>query len=94
MLPIRTVAAVIVLMIAVMASACEETGPEPREKTRTRPVTMAALTTILGMIPLLGDVFFQPMAVTIMFGLGFATLLTLIVVPVLFALFHRVRFRS
>ena len=61
---------------------------------RLRPVTMAALTTILGMIPLLGDVFFQPMAVTIMFGLGFATLLTLIVVPVLFALFYRVRFRS
>jgi multidrug efflux pump subunit AcrB len=59
---------------------------------RLRPVTMAALTTILGMIPLLGDVFFQPMAVAIMFGLGFATLLTLIVVPVLFALFYRVRF--
>lgn len=45
-----------------------------------------------GNMPLLGDVFFQPMAVTIMFGLGFATLLTLIVVPVLFALFYRVRF--
>jgi multidrug efflux pump subunit AcrB len=58
---------------------------------RLRPVTMAALTTILGMLPLLGDVFFQPMAVTIMFGLGFATLLTLIVVPVLFALFYRVK---
>ncbi len=58
---------------------------------RLRPVTMAAITTILGMLPLLGDVFFQPMAVTIMFGLGFATLLTLIVVPVLFALFYRVR---
>ncbi|WP_053979955.1 efflux RND transporter permease subunit [Marinagarivorans algicola] len=57
---------------------------------RLRPVSMAALTTILGMIPLLSDVFFQPMAVTIMFGLGFATLLTLIVVPVLFALFYQV----
>lgn len=61
---------------------------------RLRPVTMAAITTILGMLPLLGDVFFQPMAVTIMFGLGFATLLTLIVVPVLFALFYRVRFTA
>ena len=61
---------------------------------RLRPVTMAAITTILGMLPLLGDVFFQPMAVTIMFGLGFATLLTLIVVPVLFALFYRVRFTT
>jgi multidrug efflux pump subunit AcrB len=58
---------------------------------RLRPVSMAALTTILGMLPLLGDVFFQPMAVTIMFGLGFATVLTLIVVPVLFALFYGVR---
>lgn len=61
---------------------------------RLRPVTMAAATTILGMLPLLGDVFFQPMAVTIMFGLGFATLLTLIGVPVLFALFYRVRYRK
>lgn len=59
---------------------------------RLRPVSMAALTTILGMLPLLGDVFFQPMAVTIMFGLGFATLLTLIVIPVLFALFYHVRY--
>jgi len=59
---------------------------------RLRPVTMAAVTTILGMIPLLGDVFFQPMAVTIMFGLGFATLLTLIVVPVLFSLFYSIKY--
>ncbi len=58
---------------------------------RLRPVSMAAATTILGMIPLLSDVFFQPMAVTIMAGLGFATILTLIVVPVLFALFYGVK---
>ena len=58
---------------------------------RLRPVSMAAITTILGMLPLLGDVFFKPMAVTIMFGLGFATLLTLVVVPVLFALFYGVK---
>jgi len=58
---------------------------------RMRPVTMAALTTILGMIPLLMDVFFRPMAVTIMAGLGFGTVLTLIVVPVLFALFYKVK---
>ncbi|ELA8177834.1 efflux RND transporter permease subunit VmeI, partial [Vibrio alginolyticus] len=38
---------------------------------RVRPVCMAAITTILGMIPLLPDIFFKPMAVTIMFGLGF-----------------------
>ena len=58
---------------------------------RVRPVTMAAITTILGMLPLLSDVFFEPMAVTIMYGLGFATILTLFVVPVLFALLYRVR---
>ena len=57
---------------------------------RVRPVCMAAITTILGMVPLLPDIFFKPMAVTIMFGLGFATILTLIVVPVLYRLFHRV----
>ena len=50
---------------------------------RVRPVCMAAITTILGMIPLLTDIFFKPMAVTMMIGLGFATVLTLIVVPVL-----------
>lgn len=58
---------------------------------RVRPVSMAAVTTILGMIPLLFDEFFAAMAVTIMFGLGFATLLTLIVVPVMYSLVMRVR---
>ncbi|RKZ73913.1 MAG: AcrB/AcrD/AcrF family protein, partial [Candidatus Parabeggiatoa sp. nov. 1] len=46
--------------------------------------------TVLGMIPLVFDAFFIGMAVTIMFGLTFATVLTLIVVPVLYALFFRV----
>jgi multidrug efflux pump subunit AcrB len=54
---------------------------------RLRPVSMAALTTVLGMIPLLADAFFVSMAVTIMFGLTFATVLTLVVVPVLYAIF-------
>lgn len=57
---------------------------------RVRPVAMAAITTILGMIPLLFDVFFKSMAVTIMFGLGFATILTLIVVPVLYTMVYRI----
>jgi len=48
------------------------------------------MTTILGMLPLLQDAFFIAMAVTIMFGLGFATVLTLIVVPVLYAIFFKV----
>ena len=58
---------------------------------RLRPVTMAASTTILGMIPLLQDVFFVNMSVTIMAGLGFASILTLIVVPTLYAVFFRVK---
>ena len=58
---------------------------------RLIPVAMAALTTILGMLPLLQDAFFVAMAVTIMFGLGFATLLTLIFVPVLYAIFFGIR---
>jgi multidrug efflux pump subunit AcrB len=57
---------------------------------RVRPVSMAAITTILGMLPLLGDAFFESMAVTIMFGLGFATILTLVIVPVLYTVFYRI----
>ncbi|USD64018.1 efflux RND transporter permease subunit [Vibrio sp. SCSIO 43136] len=57
---------------------------------RVRPVSMAALTTILGMIPLMFDAFFGSMAVTIMAGLGFATVLTLIVVPVMYAILFRI----
>jgi multidrug efflux pump subunit AcrB len=55
---------------------------------RLRPVALAASTTALGMIPLLLDAFFIAMAVTIIFGLMFATLLTMIVVPVLYALLY------
>ena len=57
---------------------------------RLRPVAMAAITTIMGMIPLFADAFFVAMAVTIAFGLGFATVLTMVVVPVLYAIFFRV----
>jgi multidrug efflux pump subunit AcrB len=58
---------------------------------RLRPVSMAAITTILGMIPLLFDVFFESMAVTIMFGLGFATVLTLIVIPALYVIVFKIK---
>lgn len=57
---------------------------------RMRPVAMAAFTTVLGMLPLIFDAFFAAMAVTIMFGLTFACVLTLIVVPVLYAMFYRI----
>ncbi len=58
---------------------------------RMRPVLMAASTTILGLTPLLSDVFFLDMAVVIMFGLGFATMLTLIVIPVFYAIFFKIK---
>jgi len=74
-----------------------ENGKEPYHAvvdsavSRIRPVSMAAATTILGMIPLVFDAFFVSMAVTIMSGLMFATILTLIVVPVLYAMFYKVK---
>lgn len=58
---------------------------------RMRPVVLAASTTILGLIPLLPDVFFVNMAITMMAGLGFATILTLVIVPTLYAILFRVR---
>lgn len=60
---------------------------------RTRPVLMAAITTIAGMIPLLFDVAFGGMAATIVFGLTFATGLTLFVTPALYAIFYKVKIR-
>ena len=51
---------------------------------RLRPVMLAAGTTIAGMAPLLGDAFFLEMAVCIMCGLAFATLITLLAVPVFY----------
>ncbi|MDW7693370.1 efflux RND transporter permease subunit [Flammeovirgaceae bacterium SG7u.111] len=57
---------------------------------RMRPVFLASATTILGMLPLLFDVMFQSMAITIIFGLLFGTLITLFVIPVLYALLFRV----
>ena len=58
---------------------------------RTRPVLMAATTTILGMVPLLFDIAFGGMAATIIFGLTFATLLTLFVTPALYILFYKIK---
>jgi multidrug efflux pump subunit AcrB len=57
---------------------------------KSRPVSMVVFTTVLGMIPLLTDPFFGAMAVCIMFGLSFAAVLSLIVTPVLYAIFFGV----
>ncbi|WP_417604524.1 efflux RND transporter permease subunit [Oceanimonas baumannii] len=58
---------------------------------RARPVFLGALTTILGVAPLVMDPFFKSMAVTIMFGLAFATVLTLVVVPLLYLVIFRIK---
>jgi len=56
---------------------------------RLRAVSMAALTTALGMVPLLSDVFFNSMAAVIIFGLMVSTLLTMILVPVYYSIFYK-----
>jgi len=61
---------------------------------RIRPVCMAAATTVLGMMPLLLDAFFKSMAVTIMFGLTFACILTMIVVPVFYVIIFRIKWEK
>ncbi len=74
-------------------------GVEPVEalvdsaQSRLRPVTMAALTTILGMIPLLPDAMFGSLAASIMGGLTFGTLITLVFIPVLYALFFKIKIK-
>lgn len=60
---------------------------------RFRPVTMASLTTILGMIPLLTDELFGSLAVTIMAGLLIGTMITLLFIPVLYAVFFRIKIK-
>lgn len=60
-------------------------------KTRIVPVTMASGTTILGMLPLLGDAMFAGMAATIMGGLFVSTVLTIFVLPVTYCIFFKIR---
>ena len=86
--------------IVVLLDACnlnKEAGMAPLDAiveaavSRARPVLLAAGTTILGVVPLLQDVFWQSMAVTIMAGLAFGSLLTLVAVPVFYAIFYRIK---
>lgn len=76
-----------------------QSGIEPAKalisssESRLRPVMMASLTTILGMIPLLSDPLFGSMAVTIMGGLLFSTLATLLFVPIFYAMFFKIKIK-
>jgi len=60
-------------------------------QSRLRPVMMASMTTVLGMLPLLTDAMFGSMAVTIMGGLFFGTLITLLFIPILYAMFFDIK---
>ena len=79
-----------------------ENGLEPPKaviesaQRRLRPILLTTVTTLTGLIPLWigGGPMFQPMAITIIFGLAFATLLTLGVVPLLYSIFFRVKFKG
>ncbi len=57
---------------------------------RLRPVVNAAATTVLGVLPLLQDVFWVSLAMTIIFGLALGTVLTMVMVPVLYATLYRI----
>lgn len=58
---------------------------------RVRPVLMASLTTIVGMIPLMGDPMYSSMAITIMGGLTVGTIITLVLLPLFYATLFRIR---
>ncbi len=60
-------------------------------QSRLRPVMMASMTTVLGMLPLLTDAMFGSMAATIMGGLFFGTFITLLFIPILYALFFGIK---
>ncbi len=63
---------------------------------RLRPILLTTATTVFGMMPLWwgGTAMFKPMAISIIFGLAFATMLTLLLVPVLYSLLFRVSFKQ
>ncbi len=85
----------IVLMDEITLQISQGTEPVTAlidsSQSRLRPVMMASLTTILGMIPLLPDAMFGSLAASIMGGLLFATVITLFFIPVLYALFFKIK---
>ena len=84
----------IVLMDEINANLAA--GKSPYDSTveagmsRVRPVVLGAATTVLGVMPLLQDAFWVSMSMTIMAGLTFGTILTMILVPVLYATLYRI----
>jgi multidrug efflux pump subunit AcrB len=58
---------------------------------RVRPVALGAATTILGVLPLIQDAFWVAMALTIMAGLTFGTILTMVLVPTFYATLYGIK---
>ncbi|MCB1605829.1 MAG: efflux RND transporter permease subunit [Xanthomonadales bacterium] len=89
-----------IVLIDRIAIEKEELGKEHRQAVvdaciqRLRPIMLTTATTVMGMLPLWwgGTAMFKPMAISIIFGLLFATLLTLLVVPVLYSVLFRLRY--
>ena len=85
----------IVLLDEIKAN--EANGKSPYDSiveagiSRVRPVVLGAATTILGVMPLLQDAFWVSMSMTIMAGLTFGTVLTMIMVPVFYATLYKVQ---
>ena len=91
-----------IVLIDRIKTEIEENGLDPAHavieaaQRRLRPILLTTATTIGGLIPLWlgGGAMYEPMAIALIFGLAFATLLTLGVVPVLYSLFFRVSYRD
>ena len=84
----------IVLMDEIKANLAADKSPYDAiveaGMSRVRPVVLGAATTVLGVMPLLQDAFWLSMAMTIMAGLTFGTVITMILVPVLYAALYRI----
>ncbi len=84
----------IVLMDEIKANLAADKSPYDAiveaGMSRVRPVVLGAATTVLGVMPLLQDAFWVSMAMTIMAGLTFGTVITMILVPVFYAALHRI----
>jgi multidrug efflux pump subunit AcrB len=91
-----------IVLIDRIGIEIDENGLQPTRaiveaaQRRLRPILLTTATTVCGLMPLWlgGGPMWEPMAIAIIFGLLFATVLTLGIVPVLYALFFRVNFRG
>jgi multidrug efflux pump len=89
-----------IVLLERIKQEIEENGLTPQMaiieagQRRMRPILLTTATTVMGLIPLYlgGGAMWEPMAIGIMAGLMFSTLLTLGFIPVLYSLFYRVCF--